>query len=198
MKKTLLFFGICLLSVAIYSQNCIDYIIYHIDNTEDKRLDTLVCKIMAEDELSYIVDNGFAITTISKKMIKEAIPCAREMDTYEVYKFKGIDNVTKDYFHNNNSTGNYLRKAAFNAYLSTGLGLAGAACIVLGTSVFNTYPSKNYWIGGGCVVSATSLFFIILAWNNVYKAGKLVDINSKAALFLSPGTDGNLGLSLKF
>ena len=197
-KIVLLLLVFCGISFFGYAQNCIDYIIYRVEFQNESKLDTLVCKIMNEDENGYIVDNGLAITTIPKKIVQAAIPCAREMNAYELYKFKGIDNVTRDYFQNNKTAGSYLRKAGFNTYLSIGLGIVGAGSIALGATTFKGEPSQNYWIVGGSLAAGTSLFFMILAWNNVYKAGKLLDLNSKAALYLAPTQSGDLGLSIKF
>lgn len=198
MKKLFVSLAFSLMIPFAFSQNCIDYILYHVDSETGSRLDTLVCRIMAEDDYAYTIDNGFAISTLSKKMVDKVIPCAREMSLYEIYKYKGIDNVTLDYFQQAQTSGNYLRKAAFNMYLATGLAVTGAGGIVLGTTVFKNNRSQNFWIIGGGVVCAASLFFYIVSWNNIYKAGKLMDINSRAALYLSPTQEGNLGLSIKF
>ena len=199
MKKTvLLLLVFCGISVFGYAQNCIDYIIYRVEYQNESTLDTLACKIMNEDETGYVIDNGLAITTIPKKIVQAAIPCAREMTANEMYRFKGIDNVTRDYFQNNKTAGSYLRKAGFKTYLSIGLGVAGAGSIALGATTFKGERSQNYWIVGGSLAAGTSLFFMILAWNNVYKAGKLLDLNSKAALYLAPAQNGDLGLSVKF
>ncbi len=198
MKKiALLIFNVLLIGF-LQAQDCIDALIIKVGAAEQAGTDTVFCKIMSEDELYYTVDNGLAITSIGKSSVINAIPCFRPMTAYEVYKFKGIDFVTQDYFQNSNSVGSYLRKASFNMYLAVGLGIVSGTGIVLGTTVCKGKPSQNYWIVGGSVFAAGSLLFMIMAWNNVYKAGKLIDINEKMSLFLHPNQEGHLGLQLKF
>jgi hypothetical protein len=187
-----------MLICASRAQSCIDALILKINNSGQETTDTLFCKIMSEDVNYYTVDNGFAITSIVKTTVIEAIPCMRQMTAHEIYKFKGIDFVTQDYFQNNNTVGNYFRKASFNMYLAAGLGIVAGVGIILGTTVYKNKPAQNYWIAGGGVVTAGSIFFMILAWNNVYKAGKLLDINEKTSLYLYPSQEGNVGLQLRF
>ncbi len=190
----LLFFS----GLLLQAQHCIDLIILKGDAQENRVSDTLFCKIMTEDETDYIIDNGFAITSIAKKMVKEVKECFRPMTNYEIYKFKGIDNVTMDYFQNAQTAGNYFRKAAFNMYLSTGLVLVGGTGIILGVTTFKNTPSQNYWIAAGGIFAATALVFSIVGWNQIYKAGKLMDINNKTSLYLNATPEGELGLKLKF
>ncbi|MCL2246527.1 MAG: hypothetical protein FWC10_05375, partial [Lentimicrobiaceae bacterium] len=52
------------------------------------------------------------------------------------------------------------------------------------------------YITGG-ITAAASLFFIIRGWNQIYRAGKLLDLNSQAAIYLNANQEG-VGLSLKF
>ena len=198
--KKMTFIWLCLMLISTYShaQSCIDALILKINHSEQETTDTLFCKIMSEDANCYTVDNGFAITSIMKTSVVKAIPCMRKMTAYEIYKFKGIDFVTHDYFQNNNTVGNYFRKASFDMYLAAGLGIVGGAGIIVGATVYGNKPAQNYWIAGGGVVAAGSIFFMVLAWNNIYKAGKLLDINEKISLHLSPNQEGNVGLQLRF
>lgn len=196
MKKIILLIALSFTIFYVNAQkNCIDAIIL---NTQEGKTDTIFCKIMSEDELNYTIDNGFAITSISKLSVNQTFECVREMSTYEIYKYRGIDNVTRDYFQNTHTSGEYLRKAAFNAYLATGLAIVGTGGVVLGVTVFKNAPSQYYWIVGGAVFGAAALFFAITSWNQVYKAGKLLDLNDKAALYLAPTSDGNIGMKIKF
>ncbi|MDL2230982.1 hypothetical protein LJB75_01025 [Bacteroidales bacterium OttesenSCG-928-L19] len=195
MKKSFLILALLFAAFALNAQDCIDAVILKVDGSQLS--DTLYCKIMAEDETNYTIDNGFAITSISKNTVEKVLLCTREMTAYEVYKFKGIDNVTMDYFQNNQTAGNYFRKAAFNMYLASGLAIVGSGSIVLGLTAFQG-KYQNVWIIGGSIVSASAVFFIVMAWNKIYKAGKLLDLNGKAALHLSSTQEGHLGLQLKF
>ncbi|MDL2309495.1 hypothetical protein LJC53_07950 [Bacteroidales bacterium OttesenSCG-928-C03] len=180
------------------AQNCIDFVIIQSEIGDNKKTDTIFCKILSQEGSNVVIDNGYAISTITKDIVLGTKLCAREMSASELYIFKGIDFVTKDYFKNNATVGNYLRKASQNAYLATGLGIAGSVGIVLGTTVFEDSKSKNAWIIGGGIVCASSLFFLTLSWNNIYKAGKLLDINENNALYLTPGQHGGLGIALRF
>ncbi|MDR1758071.1 MAG: hypothetical protein LBR51_03795 [Bacteroidales bacterium] len=199
MKQILFALFMSMLSCSLYAQSCIDYVMLdnHIEHY-NARNDTLFCKILSEDEFSYVIDNGQFVSTLSKTVVAKVEKCAREMTPMELYRFKGIDQVTQDYFDNANTAGAYLRSAAFHAFWATGLGLVGSSAIVLGISVFKDHRSSPYWIAGGSIVSAGSLFFLMLAWNNVYKAGKILDINKKIALHWSPTSTGTMGLNLRF
>jgi hypothetical protein len=198
MKKIRLF--VCFLCAFTFSnaQNCIDAVIIRLNEFADKETDTVFCKILSADETSYLIDNGLSITSISKNNVIDTLVCFREMNIYEVFKFKGIDNVTQDYFNNSLTAGDALRKAAFKTYLATGLGIVGGGSVILGLTVFNDAPLKPYLIIGGSLITATSLFFVVTAWNQIYKAGKLLDLNEKASLFLNATPEGNLGLTIRF
>jgi len=179
-----------------FSQNCIDYIILNIEDVNSKA-DTLFCKIISEDEESVVIDNGFAITTLKRVLIEDMKRCVRDMTPYEVYKFRGLDAVTADMFNNQHTVGAYLRKASRNTYLGAGLAIAGSGIILLGVFWVNKEAGKNtcYVIGG--LTAATSFYFFIRGWNQIYRAGKLLDINAQTALYLNANQDG-VGLSLKF
>ncbi|MEG2070810.1 MAG: hypothetical protein RR034_05500, partial [Bacteroidales bacterium] len=117
--KRLFLTTICsLFCVGTFAQNCIDAVIIHIDNKEIH--DTLFCKILSEDTDFYTIDNGYAITTLPSNMVVTTIDCIREMDAYEVYRYEGLDQVTRDYFKNQQTAGNAFRKAAFSTYIATG------------------------------------------------------------------------------
>lgn len=196
MKKLMLFSLLLICSALSFGQNCIDMLVYYVDGTKSKT-DTLFCKIVSEDEGDYTIDNGLAVTSLPKSIVAKTVPCFREMSPYEVYRFQGLDNVTMDYFNNMNTAGAALRKSAFNIYLATGLAIVGGTGIIMGVTVFNEKPSKPAWIVGGSVVTAAALFFAIRGWNQIYKAGKLLDLQN-SQLYLGPTQSGNLGLSLEF
>ena len=198
MKKITLILISFILMCSSNAQSCIDALILKVTSFEQGTTDTLFCKIMSEDANYYTVDNGFAITSIVKTSVKEVILCVRQMTAYEIYKFKGIDFVTQDHFQNRNTIGNYFRKASFNMYLATGLGIVAGASVTVGLTIFKDKPGQNYWIAGGAIVGAGSIFCMVLAWNNIYKAGKLLDINEKTSLHLWTGREGDVGLQLKF
>lgn len=204
MKKCILFCLLLAWMAVSFGQNCIDMLVYvySVDGSEtNTKTDTLYCKILSEDESGYTIDNGFAVSSLPKNIVTKVLPCCREMSPYEVYRFQGLDNVTMDYFTNNfnnvNTAGAALRKSAFNIYLATGLAIVGGTGMIMGLTVFKEKPSKPAWIVGGSVVTAAALFFAIRGWNQVYKAGKLLDLqNSELNLGLTQS--GNLGLSLQF
>lgn len=197
MKKQILSFLLLFYVGFIHAQQCIDAIIIKF-NEPTATTDTLFCKILNEDETHYTIDNGYAISALTKNMVIEVLRCHRAMNTFEIYKYKGIDAVTYDDFAQRNSAGNYLRKAAFNAYIATGLAMVGGVSITLGLTVFDHSKSKNAWIIGGGVLTGTSLFFIIRGWNQLYKAGKILDLKGNSALYISHTAQGDLGLLLKF
>ncbi|MCL2167547.1 MAG: hypothetical protein FWH59_00295 [Lentimicrobiaceae bacterium] len=184
------------ISFQLFSQNCIDYIVLNMEDNNAKK-DTLFCKLLSEDSESVVIDNGFAITTLKKSLIEDLKRCAREMTPYEVYKFQGLDAVTTDMFNNQNTAGAYLRKAARNTYLGAGLALVGTGIICMGAFWVNADAGKTACYITGGVTAATSLFFIIRGWNQIYRAGKLLDLNAQSAIYLNANQDG-IGLSLKF
>lgn len=196
MKKQLLCCLLIGLSLSVLGQNCIDAIVYIADE-QANRTDTLFCKILNEEETTYTIDNGYAISSLSKHVVREVLPCYREMLPAEVYRFQGLDKVTMDYFNISNTAGAALRKASFNIYLATGMAIAGGASLAMGFTVFKDRPSKPAWVIVGGVATAAALFFAIRGWNKIYKAGKLLDL-SNASLYLGPTQSGNLGLSLDF
>ena len=198
MKKLILFVSFLCAFALLNAQNCVDAVVIQLNKQIGNGTDTIFCKILSSDETSYLIDNGLSITSVSKSNVIDTLLCFREMNIYEVYKFRGIDNVTKDYFNNSHTAGAALRKAAFKTYLATGLGIVGGGSVILGLTVFNNTSSKPYFIIGGSLITATSLFFVVTAWNQIYKAGKLLDLNEKAALFLNPTSEGNLGLIIRF
>ncbi|MDR2978994.1 MAG: hypothetical protein LBV02_00920 [Bacteroidales bacterium] len=198
MKKIIFLISLAITASFAQAQNCIDVVILHSKMENMQRIDTVFCKILSQNDNNIVIDNGYAISTITKDLVMETKLCIREMNARELYIFKGIDYVTKDYFKNTRTVGNYLRKAANNAYLATGLGLVGSAGIVLGTTVFENASHKNIWIIGGSLTCAASLFFLTLSWNNIYKAGKLLDINEHSALYLTPGQHGLPGIAMRF
>lgn len=197
MKRFILFIPLLLLSFA-NAQNCIDAVIIKLNDTGNKVTDTIICKILSSDETGYLIDNGLSITSISKNNVIDTLVCFREMNIYETYKYKGIDNVTKEYFANSYTAGNALRKAAFRTYLATGLGIVGGGSIILGLTALNDLKIKPYFIIGGSLITAASLFFVVTAWNQIYKAGKLLDLNEKASLYLNSTPEGNLGFTIRF
>ena len=185
-----------LISLSSFSQNCIDYIILNLEGTYSKK-DTLFCKLISEDDESVVIDNGYALTTLKKSLVEDVKRCVRDMTPYEVYKFRGLDAVTADMFHNQNTAGAYLRKAARNTYLGAGLAITGTGVILLGVFWVNTDSGKTACYITGGVTAATSLFFIIRGWNQIYRAGKLLDLNAQSALYLNATQDG-VALSIKF
>ena len=194
--KYLITLALFCLNLNIFSQECMDFIIL---KTENNKLhpDTIFCKLISEDDESIVIDNGYAITTLKKSLVIDIQRCIRAMTPYEVYKFKGLDAVTADMFHNQNTAGAYLRKAAQSTYLGAGLAVLGAGVVLTGIFWVNEDPGKiACYITGGFTV-ATGLFFAIRGWNQIYKAGKLLDINTQSALYLNPTPEG-IGLSLKF
>jgi len=194
--KHLSIIAILFITISSFSQNCIDYIILNLEDNNTKT-DTLFCKIISEDDESVVIDNGFAITTLKRSLIEDVKRCAREMTTYEVYKFQGLDAVTADMFNNQNTAGAYFRKAARNTYLGAGLAIVGSGVIMMGVFWVNTDAGKTACYVTGGITAAASFFFIIRGWNQIYKAGKLLDLNAQSALYLNANHDG-VGLSLKF
>jgi hypothetical protein len=194
--KLIPFFALLFITLQSFSQNCIDFIILNFEDNKTKT-DTLFCKLVSEDDESVVIDNGYAITSLKKSLVLEVKRCVREMTPYEVYKFQGLDAVTADMFHNQNTAGAYLRKAARNTYLGAGLAIVGSGVIVMGKYwVRDTGGKTACYITGG-VTAATGLFFIIRGWNQIYRAGKLLDINAQTSLHLNPTQEG-IGISLKF
>jgi len=194
--KHLTFIALLFITFHSFSQNCIDYIILNIEDNHAKK-DTLFCKLISEDEESVVIDNGFAITTLKKSLVEDIKRCVRDMTPYEVYKFQGLDAVTADMFNNQNTAGAYLRKAARNTYLGAGLAIVGTGVILTGVFWVNTDAGRTTCYITGGITAAASLFFIIRGWNQIYRAGKLLDLNSQAAIYLNANQEG-VGLSLKF
>ena len=190
------FIALLLFTVQSFSQNCIDYIILNLEDNKTK-IDTLFCKLISEDDESVVIDNGYAITSLKKSLISDIQRCVREMTPYEVYKYQGLDAVTADMFNNQNTAGAYLRKAARNTYLGAGLALVGSGVIVMGRYWVTPTAGKTVCYITGGVTAATSLFFLIRGWNQVYRAGKLLDINAQTSLYLTPTQEG-IGISLNF
>ena len=195
MKPILILF-LFLLSITSFSQNCIDYLILKVEDNHVQR-DTIFCKLISEDEEAVVIDNGYAITSLKKSLIESIKRCVREMTPYEVYKFQGLDAVTADMFHNQNTAGACLRKAARNTYLGAGLALTGTGIILMGRYWVKPDAGKAACYITGGITTATSLFFIIRGWNQIYKAGKLLDINTQTSLFLNTTPEG-IGFSLIF
>ncbi|MDR2971348.1 MAG: hypothetical protein LBU83_05395 [Bacteroidales bacterium] len=195
MKPITIFSLFFLFSFHSFSQNCIDYIILKIDN--HAKTDTIYCKLLSEDDESIIIDNGHAITTLKKSLIETVKYCAREMTPYEVYKFQGLDAVTADMFNNQNTAGAFLRKAARNTYLGAGLAAVGTGIILTGAFWVKGDPGKIACYITGGVTAATSVFFLIRAWNQMYRAGKLLDLTAQSALYLNANQEG-VALSIKF
>ena len=194
--KYLITISLLLFSLHSFSQNCIDYIILNID-ANNAKTDTLFCKLISEDDETIVIDNGYAITTLKKSFIEDIKRCEREMTPYEIYKFKGLDAVTADMFNNQNTAGAYMRKAARNTYLGAGLALVGTGVVLTGVFWVNDSGGQTACFITGGVTVATSLFFFIRGWNQIYKAGKLLDINTQSALYLNANQDG-IGISLTF
>jgi hypothetical protein len=178
------------------SQNCIDYIIINVEGNAAKT-DTVFCKLVSEDEESVVIDNGYAFTTLKRSIISDTQRCAREMTPYEVYKFRGLDAVTADMFNNQNTAGAHLRKAARNTYLATGLSIVGAGVVCMGAFWVKADAGKTACYITGGITTAAGLFFVIRGWNQIYKAGKLLDLNTQTALYLNTNQEG-IGISLKF
>ena len=195
MKPIVIFFFL-LITINALAQNCIDYIILKIENN-NHQTDTIFCKLLSEDNEVVVIDNGYAITTLKRSLITDYQRCVRDMTTYEIYKFQGLDAVTADMFNNQNTAGAYLRKAAQNTYLGAGLAIVGSGVILMGNFFVKPDAGKTACYITGGVTVATSLFFMIKGWNQIYRAGKLLDLNAQSALYLNVNQDG-LGLSIKF
>lgn len=199
MKKIVFALLLGLPFLALKAQNCIDAIIIEVTDNEKIYRDTIHCKILTEDPSHFVIDNGYAISSIAKPLVVETLKCYREMTAFEIYKYSGIDAVTFDDFNKRNSAGYHLRKAAFNAYIATGLALIGGTSLTIGLTVFSSQKNlKNGFIIGGAACTAASLFFIIRGWEQVYKAGKILDLKRNSALYVTPTQNGDLGLVLKF
>jgi hypothetical protein len=100
-------------------------------------------------------------------------------------------------FNNQNTAGAYMRKAARNSYLGAGLAFVGAGVILTGAFwVKEDAGEIACYITGG-VAAATSIFFLVRGWNQIYKAGKLLDLSAQSALYLNANQEG-IGLSVKF
>ena len=196
MFKQFSFIALLFISLHCFSQNCIDFIILKVDNNTSKT-DTLYCKIINEDAESVVIDNGYALTSLRNTLIVDIQKCVREMTPYEIYKFQGLDAVTADMFNNQNTAGAYMRKAARNTYLATGLAIAGTGVVCMGIFLVRADAGKTACYITGGVSVATSLFFVIRGWNQIYRAGKLLDLNAQTALYLSANQEG-IGLSIKF
>ena len=194
--KHLTTIALLLFTLHSFSQNCIDYIILNFEDNNAKT-DTLFCKVISEDDETIVIDNGYAITTLKKSLVLNTKRCAREMTPYEVYKFQGLDAVTADMFNNQNTAGAYMRKAARNTYLGAGLAIVGTGVVMIGVFWVDDKAGKTACYITGGVTVATSLFFCIRGWNQIYRAGKLLDLNAQSALYLNSNQDG-IGLSLKF
>jgi hypothetical protein len=194
--KHLTTIALLLFTLHSFSQNCIDYIILNFEDNNAKT-DTLFCKVISEDDETVVIDNGYAITTLKRSLVVTTKRCAREMTPYEVYKFQGLDAVTADMFNNQNTAGAYMRKAARNTYLGAGLAIVGTGVVMIGVFWVDDKAGKTACYITGGVTVATSLFFCIRGWNQIYRAGKLLDLNAQSALYLNSNQDG-IGLSLKF
>ncbi|MDR1345872.1 MAG: hypothetical protein LBK03_04125 [Bacteroidales bacterium] len=182
------------LSGIVWAQNCTDALL--IKNNE--QIDTLFCRIMDEDEQSYTIDNGVFITSISKNAAISKILCIREMTIKETMHYKSLDAIAFSEFPNTKTAGYYLRKASLNTGIATGLLITGGGVMTLGLTIFKDRKSQPFWVIGGGLLTATSVFFFIRAWNQIYKAGKLLDVGNNAALYLNVTDEGLMGLSLKF
>jgi hypothetical protein len=194
--KPAFIFILFFLTLQSFSQNCIDYIILKTDNGGVKT-DTVFCKVISEDEEFIVIDNGHAISTLKKSLIENITRCARALTPYEIYKFQGLDAVTADMFNNQNTAGACLRKAARNAYLGAGMALVGSGLIVTGKFWVKNEPAQIACYITGGVTAAASLFFLIRGWNQIYRAGKLLDLSAQSALYLNTNQEG-IGLSIKF
>jgi hypothetical protein len=195
MKHTFIFL-LFFITLQSFSQNCIDYIILKTDHV-DVKTDTIFCKVVSEDAEFIVIDNGHAISSLKKSLIENITRCARELTPYEVYKFQGLDAVTADMFKNQNTAGAYMRKAARNTYLGAGMAIAGSALVVTGRFWIKNEPAQIACYIAGGVTAAASLFFLIRGWNQVYRAGKLLDLSTQSALYLNTNQEG-IGLSIKF
>lgn len=196
-KCLLVFLSSILLWNFAKAQDCIDAVVYKNDSI-GKQVDTLFCQILSEEDTYYTIDNGLSITTIFKNMVVEAIHCFRPMNAYEIYLYKGLNSVSQDFFEKQNSAGHYMRKAATEIFISTGLALVGGVSMTLGFTLFDDNATAKYsWIIGGGICLGAALFMSVIGWNQIYKAGKLLDLQ-KAAVYLAPTEDGNLGLQLRF
>jgi uncharacterized membrane protein YcjF (UPF0283 family) len=194
--KPLFVITLLMFTLQSFSQNCIDYIILNINN-DNAKTDTIFCKLLSEDDETVVIDNGYAITTLKKSLVEKVKYCAREMTPYEVYKFQGLDAVTADMFKNNNTAGAYLRKGARSTYLGAGLAIVGTGVTLMGAFWVKSDAGKTACYITGGVTAATGIFFIIRGWNQIYKAGKLLDLSAQSALYLNANQEG-IGVSLKF
>jgi len=183
------------ITLQCFSQNCIDYVVLKTD--KNIKADTLYCILINEDDEFITIDNGRAITTLKKSLIEEITRCAREMTPYEVYKFQGLDAVTADMFNNQNTAGAYMRKAARNTYLGAGLAAVGTGIILTGAFWVKGDAGKTACFITGGVTAATSIFFLVRGWNQIYRAGKLLDLNAQSSLYLNTNQEG-IGLSIIF
>ena len=196
-KCLLVFLSSFMLLNFIKAQDCIDAVVCKIDSAGEQ-IDTIFCQILGEEDTYLTIDNGLSITTIFKYMVVDIIHCMRPMNAYETYLYKGLNSVSQDYFEKQNTAGYYMRKAATEIFVSTGLALVGGVSITLGFTLFDYNPVAKYsWIIGGGICMGASLFLAIVAWNQIYKAGKLLDLQ-KYSLYLAPTQEGNLGLQLRF
>jgi hypothetical protein len=195
MRNPIFIITLLMFTLQVFSQNCIDYVILNIGNNSTKT-DTLFCKLVSEDEETIVIDNGYAITTLKRSLVEEVKRCVREMTPYEVYKFQGLDAVTADMFQNQNTAGAYLRKGARSTFLGAGLTAGGTGVVLIGALWVKNNNGKTACYITGSVTMATGLFFIIRGWNQIYKAGKLLDLTAQSALYLK--TNEGIGVSLKF
>jgi len=194
--KPLFIILLLLFALQSFSQNCIDYIILKVD-AKNAQTDTLFCKLLSEDEETVVIDNGYAITTLKKSFIEELKRCVREMTPYEVYKFEGLDAVTADMFNNKNTAGAYLRKGARSTYMGAGFSAAGTGIILIGAFWVKEDAGKTACYITGGITAAAGIFFLIRGWNQIYRAGKLLDLNGQSAIYVNANQDG-IGVSLKF
>jgi hypothetical protein len=182
------------LSGAIWAQNCTDALLIK----DNEQIDTLYCRIMDEDELGYTIDNGVFITSISKNVVVSKILCIREMTVKEMMHYKSLDAIAFSEFPKTKTAGYYLRRASLNIGIATGLLMVGGGVMTIGLTIFKDRKAQPFWIVGGSLFTATSIFFFVRAWNQIYKAGKLLDVGSNAALYLNVTDEGLMGVALRF
>jgi hypothetical protein len=193
MKRTLFILLFVCIATITDAQNCIDAIIVN----RNEVADTIFCKIMNEEETSLTVDNGTMISSIPKSIILGTVKCIRPMTYRENVLYHSLETLTMDQLPTG-TAGAYFRKSAISSGIATGLVLVGVTSLTLGLTVFKDHKSELFWAIGGGVVTATSIYFFVRAWNQIYKGGKLLDLNDRSALYLNATEEGYVGLAIKF
>ena len=192
MKKIYLIVFILLsLGKVSAQQPCIDAII----TTNN---DTIKGMLIATTDTSYTIDNFNLVIALHKDMVKEHIPCYREVTRTDLSRMKNLDYLTEMDLYKN-TPGFYLRKASRSFYLGLTMEVAGG--LAMGMAFVNDNPNKTTqkWavFSGGTVIFAGGLFFLLRSFYLVDKAGKLLDLE-RSAIYLAPTKDGRIELRWSF